>query len=205
MDPFCLFTLWLHFELPSLYECRILESLILHPARQKHIWSMTFLSYDTETTRATCTRYHRIAVIYYKTKTRQLWDPAFRRNSSLQATWDTSIPRTTGFSWPHQGCRVLVEGNKIWQLWNSVSVLIQRQFVLPLYLVVYSRYLVVYEEKGHAVRIDPRPPSPSTCRLCARSLWTLLHINPTRYIIDTIWSSVCNLYVALIILRRSSC
>ena len=28
-------------------------------------------------------------------------------------------------------------------------------------------------ENGDAVRIEPRPPSPSTCRLCARSLRTL--------------------------------
>ena len=30
-----------------------------------------------------------------------------------------------------------------------------------------------YEEKGDAVRIEPRPPSPNTCRLCARSSRTL--------------------------------
>jgi len=37
-------------------------------------------------------------------KKRQLWDRGFRRNSSSQAAWDTSIARTTGFMWPHQGC-----------------------------------------------------------------------------------------------------
>ena len=31
-----------------------------------------------------------------------------------------------------------------------------------------------YEEKGDAVRIEPRPPSPNTCRLCARSSRTLV-------------------------------
>ena len=37
--------------------------------------------------------------------------------------------------------------------------------------VVYSRYgpIVLLYEKGDAVRIEPRPPSPSTRRLCARS------------------------------------
>ena len=36
-------------------------------------------------------------------KKRQLWDRGFRRNSSLQAAWGTSIARTTGFMW-HQEC-----------------------------------------------------------------------------------------------------
>ena len=30
-----------------------------------------------------------------------------------------------------------------------------------------------YKEKGNAVKIEPPPPSPSTCRLCARSSRTL--------------------------------
>ena len=51
---------------------------------------------------------------------RHLCDRGFRPNPSLQAAWDTSIARTTGFMWPHQRCSH--EGNKIWQLWNSVSV-----------------------------------------------------------------------------------
>ena len=33
--------------------------------------------------------------------------------------------------------------------------------------------IVLYKEKGDALRIEPRPPSPSTCRLCARSSPTL--------------------------------
>ena len=33
--------------------------------------------------------------------------------------------------------------------------------------------LYSYKEKGDAVRIEPTPPSPSTCRLCARSSRTL--------------------------------
>ena len=40
----------------------------------------------------------------FQTKKRQLWDRGCRRNSSLQALWDTWIARTTGFVWPHQGC-----------------------------------------------------------------------------------------------------
>ena len=34
-------------------------------------------------------------------------------------------------------------------------------------------YCCTKSEKGDAVRIEPRPPSPNTCRLCARSLRTL--------------------------------
>ena len=33
--------------------------------------------------------------------------------------------------------------------------------------------IVLLYEKGDAVRIEPRPPSPNTCRLCARSSRTL--------------------------------
>ena len=33
--------------------------------------------------------------------------------------------------------------------------------------------IVLLDEKGDAVRIEPRPPSPNTCRLCARSSRTL--------------------------------
>ena len=44
-------------------------------------------------------------------------------------------------------------------------------------LIVDFRYasapIVLLYEKGDAVRIEPRPPSPSTCRLCARSSRTL--------------------------------
>ena len=39
-----------------------------------------------------------------KMKKRQLWDRGFRRNSSLQDAWDTSIASTTGFMWPHREC-----------------------------------------------------------------------------------------------------
>ena len=53
-----------------------------------------------------------------------MWDRGFRRNSSLQAVWDSRIARTTGFMWPDQGW-FLFEGNKFWQLWNSVSVQIR--------------------------------------------------------------------------------
>ena len=35
-------------------------------------------------------------------------------------------------------------------------------------------------EKGDAVRIEPRPPSPNTCRLCARSSRTLFEIPSER-------------------------
>ena len=48
----------------------------------------------------------------FKTKKRQLWDRGFRLNSSLKAVWDTSIARTTGFMWPHQGCQPLLRGTK---------------------------------------------------------------------------------------------
>ena len=51
-----------------------------------------------------------------------LWDRTFRRNSSLQAAWDTSIARTYGFYVTSSKMLVHIEGNKIWQLWNSVSV-----------------------------------------------------------------------------------
>ena len=46
--------------------------------------------------------------------------------------------------------------------------------------VVYSRYpdRMLYE-KDDAVRIEPRPPSPSTCRLCARISRTLLRPQPS--------------------------
>ena len=43
-------------------------------------------------------------------------DLGIRRNSSLQTAWDTSTGRTLGFMWPH------LEGNKIWQVGNSVGV-----------------------------------------------------------------------------------
>ena len=33
--------------------------------------------------------------------------------------------------------------------------------------------MVLLYEKGDAVRIEPRPPSPNTCRFCARSSGTL--------------------------------
>ena len=41
---------------------------------------------------------------HYFFKKSQLWDRGFRRNSSLQPVWDTSIARTAGFMWPHQEC-----------------------------------------------------------------------------------------------------
>ena len=47
-----------------------------------------------------------------KYKKRQLWDRGFLRNSSLQAVWDTSIARTTGFMLPHQRCESLLRGTK---------------------------------------------------------------------------------------------
>ena len=50
--------------------------------------------------------------VYYKMKKRQLWDRGFRRNLSLQAVWDTSITRGTGFMWPHQECWSLLRGTK---------------------------------------------------------------------------------------------
>ena len=34
--------------------------------------------------------------------------------------------------------------------------------------------IALLHEKGDAVKIERRPTSPNTCRLCARSLWTLL-------------------------------
>ena len=36
--------------------------------------------------------------------------------------------------------------------------------------------MVLLYEKGDAVRIEPRPPSPNTCRLCARSSRTLFRL-----------------------------
>ena len=45
-----------------------------------------------------------------------------RLNSSFPAAWDASIARTTGCMWPHQGCLFLLEGNKIFNLWNSVGL-----------------------------------------------------------------------------------
>ena len=38
----------------------------------------------------------------------QLWDRGFCRDSYLQAVWDTSVARTTGFTWSHQGCHLMV-------------------------------------------------------------------------------------------------
>ena len=46
------------------------------------------------------------------------------------------------------------------------QVFIQQQFEADTPIVLLC-------EKGDAVRIEPRPPSPSTCRLCARSSRTL--------------------------------
>ena len=48
--------------------------------------------------------YFSRGALYNKDKERQLWDRGFRRKSSLQAVWDTSIARTTSFIWPHEGC-----------------------------------------------------------------------------------------------------
>ena len=45
---------------------------------------------------------HKNITFSYDIKKRQLWDRGFRRNSYLQAEWDTSIARTTGFMWPRQ-------------------------------------------------------------------------------------------------------
>ena len=45
-------------------------------------------------------------------KKRQLGDRGFHRNSSFQVAWDTSIARTTGIMWHHQGCSSLVRGTK---------------------------------------------------------------------------------------------
>ena len=53
---------------------------------------------------------------------RQIWDRGLRLNSSFPAAWDASIARTTGCMWPHQGCLFLLEGNKIFNLWNSVGL-----------------------------------------------------------------------------------
>ena len=47
------------------------------------------------------------------------------------------------------------------------QVFIQQQFAADTPIALLC-------EKGDAVRIEPRPPSPSTCRLCARSSRTLL-------------------------------
>ena len=49
---------------------------------------------------------------------------------------------------------------------------LQQQFVLlPLQPTPVTPIVLMYEE-GDAVRIEPRSPSPTTCRLCARSLRT---------------------------------
>ena len=39
--------------------------------------------------------------------------------------------------------------------------------------------MVLLYEKGDAVRIEPRPPSPNRCRLCARSSRTLFRPQPS--------------------------
>ena len=57
----------------------------------------------------------------YKIKSRQLWDRAFHRNSSLQAAWDTSI-----FYQAKQGCGVIsCTTFSYWgACWSKVLVLI---------------------------------------------------------------------------------
>ena len=52
------------------------------------------------------------------------------------------------------------------------QVFIQQQHfvLLPLWSTVTAGTpIVLLYQKGDAVRIEPRPPSPSTCRLCASS------------------------------------
>ena len=53
-----------------------------------------------------------ILYILFFLKKRQVWDRGFHRNSSLQAAWDISIARTTGFMWPHQERKSLLRGTK---------------------------------------------------------------------------------------------
>ena len=61
------------------------------------------------------------------------------------------------------------------------QVFIQQQFEADTPIVLLC-------EKGDAVRIEPRPPSPSTCRLCARSSRTLFR--PQASVDDTRMQSV---------------
>ena len=58
---------------------------------------------------------------HYKIKKRQMWDRGFHRNSSLQATWDTSILYEA-----KQGCGVVACTNfSYWDAsWSKVLVLI---------------------------------------------------------------------------------
>ena len=60
--------------------------------------------------------------IYLNIEKHHLRHRGFRRDSSLQAAWDTLIARTTGFIQPHEVYVSRNEGNKNCQLWNSGSV-----------------------------------------------------------------------------------
>ena len=62
-------------------------------------------------------------------KNRQLWDRGFRRNSSLQAGWDTSIAGTTGFMWPHQEC------SSLFDVYNKAQL--SRHFINSFFYITY--------------------------------------------------------------------
>ena len=71
------------------------------------------------------------------------------------------VTRTTGFMWPHQGCYliVLIEGNKIWQLWNSVSVRTNTKYVAmdmydTLFILVGNKY---YNKRNDRWKIRSTP------------------------------------------------
>ena len=114
MEPGCVFDRWCGFQVIDRTVAWIL-SRISPTIRGGH----RFVSYCT--TAVVCSprlltcccrqpeKLYSCAAVYCKNKKRQLWDRGSRRNSSLQAAWDTSIARTTGFMWlikdvsPHWG------------------------------------------------------------------------------------------------------
>ena len=73
--------------------------------------------------------------IHYKTQKRRQWDRRFRRNSYLQAAWDTSIARTSGFmhiniSGMKHAIRKTVNLSNQTYLWIDCSIFYKKAYYL---------------------------------------------------------------------------
>ena len=61
---------------------------------------------------SSCPLFTSPCILYYQIKKRQLWDRGFRRNSSLQAAWDTYIPGI--YIYTVYMCSILALGGTPW-------------------------------------------------------------------------------------------
>ena len=76
-----------------------------------------------------------LLLVYYKIYKRRLWQRGFRRNSYLQAAWDTSIARTSGFmhiniSGMKHAIRKTVNLSNQTYLWIDCSIFYKKAYYL---------------------------------------------------------------------------